>query len=169
MKMYTAPYNFRQLFYYYLTITELAAQRGYLLFAGGRAANLNSVAEGNLKHTNHLQGLKALLAGPCLLFWSDVLLKLQISLSNSSVTESGVCVSVCASRDPSVCTCVRFLQYHASWIDEVFMELEETTFTFPYFKMSFKAQNCEMLVQVIGKWPILLAGRLLFWTRHQVG
>lgn len=76
LKMFTAPCNFRQLLHYYLTVTKLAAQKGYLLFAGGRAANLNDVAEGNLKYTNHLQGLKALLAVPCLLFWSDVLLKL---------------------------------------------------------------------------------------------
>ena len=101
--MYTAPCNCRQLFYYYLTITELAAQKGYLLFAGRRAANLNGVAEGNLKHTNHLQGLKALPAGPCLLFWSDVLLKLEISLSNSSVTALGVCVWVCVHPGIHLC------------------------------------------------------------------
>ena len=145
LKMYTAPCNFRQLFHYYLTVTKLAAHKGYLLFAGGRPANLNGVAEGNLKHTNHLQGLRALLAVPCLLFWSDVLLKLYVSLSNSSVTELEGCVCAHASRHPSECTCVCLLQYHASWIDEVFTELEGT-FTFPYFKMSFKAQSCEILV-----------------------
>lgn len=69
LEMHKVPCSTRWLFYYYLNIMELAAQRW--LFARGRAARLNGVAVANLIHTNHLQGPKALLAVPCLLFRSD--------------------------------------------------------------------------------------------------